>query len=419
MGLSLNFMRTDNSVSEIKIKPEYLRGNWLVGFGWDQNQWLNQQLPHLKTLDQFFPDRPVFFSRVDGHSSWINSAAMREFEKQGYDFSADITGGKIHRDQNGFTGILSDQAHIKALMLLPSFSDSQVENFCLTSMKIFNQAGFTHVRDLSMNSHLWKILCKIQTAGQQTICIDGFITAESVSDLPRAFSEYLDCEKNKNPYLRIHGLKIFVDGSLGSKTAYLSENYLNENHSGLISWSNSEIQQAIKFCWSKKIAIAVHVIGDQAVHQVALAARVVSSKGFEGKIHLEHVQLLRPETLSILKSLHVTIHMQPCHWLSDHLWLDQALSENSMSYLFQWQKIVKNKIPLHFGSDSPIEKTSLLNNKKAIEESPNLNPKVRIQKLESDFKAYHAHPDSAWTRSKTIFNDEQVIEVFFDSKKII
>ncbi len=416
MGLSLNFMRSENSISEIKIKSDYLRSDWLVGFGWDQNQWPGQQWPHLKTLDQFFPDRPVFFSRVDGHTSWMNSKAVQEFEKKGFDFSKDISGGKIHRDQNGFSGVLSDQAHIKAMILLPAFSNSQIENFCFTAMSIFNQAGFTHIRDLSMNSQLWKTMCEIQKSGQQTVCIDGFVTAESVTDLERAHAEYMDCEKNKNPYLRIHGLKIFVDGSLGSKTAFLSENYMNENHRGLVSWSNSEIKQAIQFCWQKKMAIAVHVIGDEAVHQVALAAREISALGFEGKIHLEHVQLLRPETLTLLKPLHVTIHMQPCHWLSDKAWFDQVLTAKSQSYLFQWQKIEKNKIPLHFGSDSPIEKTSLLNNRKAIQQSAKFN----IPKLESAFEPRHRHPDQTWTHSKTIFNEsDEVIEVIFDSKKII
>lgn len=409
-------MRSEKSVSEIQIKSDFLRDEWLVGFGWDHHQWSGSALPHRKTLDQYFPDRPVFFSRVDGHSSWINSVAMLELEKKGYNFNLDIIGGQIHRDRHGeFTGILSDQAHIKALMMLPSFSDQQIEKFCLTAIKTFNQGGFTHVRDLSMTSRLWKTLCQIQKSGQQTVCIDSFITAESVDDLDRAYGEYSQCENFFNPYLRIHGIKIFVDGSLGSKTAFISQNYLNENHCGFLNWSEQNIQKAIQFCWSKNIAIAIHVIGDEAVHRVAMAARSVSASRFEGKIHLEHVQILRPETLTLLKPLHVTIHMQPCHWLSDHLWLEQVLPETCIKNLFQWQRIFKNKIPMNFGSDSPIEKTSLLSTMKAID----MSSKFKIPKLDVDWKLCHAHPDSNWTSSKTIFNDNKIIEVIFDGQKII
>jgi predicted amidohydrolase YtcJ len=415
LGLSLNFMTSQNSVSEIQIKSDYLRDDWLTGFGWDHNRWPEKKLPHRKILDQYFPNRPVFFSRVDGHSSWINSKAISEFEKRGYNFDVDIPGGKIHRDENGFTGVLSDQAHIKALMLLPQFSESQIEKFCLASMKIFNQAGFTHIRDLSMNSQLWNVMAHLQLAGQQTVCIDAFITAENLADLDRAYADYLFCQKLPNPYARIHGLKIFVDGSIGSKTAYVSENYLNENHSGILSWTSTDIAKAIQFCWSKKIIIAIHTIGDQAVHTVAIAAREVSAAGFEGKIHLEHVQLLRPETLALLKSLHVTIHMQPCHWLSDHLWLSQVLPKSCMKNLFQWQRINKNKIPIYFGSDSPIEKTNLLSTRKAIVESK----AFKIPQLLTSWESHHTHPDLNWTSSKTVFNENEIIEVIFDGKKII
>lgn len=415
LGLSLNFMRSENAVSEIQIKPEYLRSDWLVGFGWDQNLWPEKKMPHLKTLDQYFPDRPVFFSRVDGHSSWINSKAISALTKMGFNFEKEIVGGKIHRDENGFTGILSEQAHIKALLMLPPFSEATIEKFCLAAMKKFNSGGFTHIRDLSMNSGLWKTLCKIQNAGLQTVCIDSFVTAESVTDLNRAFIDYEECKKNHNPYLKMHGLKIFVDGSLGSKSAYLSENYLYEKHSGMLIWTESDIKQAIQFCWSKKIEIAIHVIGDQAVHVVALAAREVSAAGLEGKIHLEHVQILRPETLSLLKPLHVTIHMQPCHWLSDHLWLENNLQKSLLKNIFQWQRINKNKIPLFFGSDSPIEDTALLLNKNALD----LSQKNKIPPIDSNWMQHHTHPQIDWTSSETIFNDEKIISVVFDGKKVI
>ncbi len=182
-----------------------------------------------------------------------------------------------------------------------------------------------------------------------------------------------------------------------------------------MSWTPEDIATAIQFCWKQKIAIAIHTIGDQAVHTVALAARAVSSAGSEGKLHLEHVQILRPETLSLLKSLHVTVHMQPCHWLSDHTWIDQTLPESLLPHLFQWQKIIKNKIPLFFGSDSPIETSSLFKTQEALA----LRTKFRIPKLESDWKIHHSHPDKAWAPSVTHFDDRQILAVTFDSRKII
>ncbi len=164
-----------------------------MGFGWDQNLWPAQAMPHRKTLDRYFPERPVFFSRVDGHSCWLNTLAIQELEKMGYDFNAEISGGVIYRDSEGLTGVLSEQAHIKALLLLPAFTEEQIRAFCLASMSYFNRAGVTHIRDLSMNGTIWKILCILQSENQQTLCIDSFFTAESVSDLGRAYADLLDC----------------------------------------------------------------------------------------------------------------------------------------------------------------------------------------------------------------------------------
>lgn len=417
-GLSLRFLTAVQDVSLIKRNAQYFKGDWLVGFGWNQHDWQNKDLPHRKDLDLYFPDIPVFFSRVDGHCSWLNTLAIKRLHDLGYNFDQDPAGGKIIRDDSGPTGILFDQAHISALLKLPGFTTEQTKYFLLAAMRIFNQAGFTHIRDLSMTSQLWKTLCEIQQAQKQSVCVDAFITAESVTDLQRAYDEYESCKKQPNPYARIHGIKIFVDGSLGSKTAYLSQNYVGTQEKGLLIWKPSDIQTAIEFCWQKNIDIAIHTIGDEAVHIVALAARTVSAAGSEGRLHLEHAQIMRPETVNLLKPLHVSIYMQPCHYLSDQHWLCDVVLEPLQKYLFPWQRIHKNKIPLFFGSDSPIEPTSLLRNQQALLAS-STNNALKIPSLNENWMAFHAHPDPQWTQSKTIFDSEKICEVIFAGKKII
>lgn len=115
-----------------------------------------------------------------------------------------------------------------------------------------------------------------------------------------------------------------------------------------------------------------------------------------------------------MKSLHFTCHMQPCHWLSDKAWLKSALAKQTYTELFQWEKLRKNKIAIQFGSDSPIEKTSLLRNLGALSDSV----KAGIPALAADPLTYHAHPDSRWTQSKTIFNSEKIKQVIFDGRTV-
>lgn len=446
MGLKLHELKSAEDVKSLLILPEYFKKNWLVGFGWDQHRWHTQQMPDKSVLDQVFPDTPVFFSRVDGHASWINSCGIRELEKLGYDFTKPIEGGKIlsRTEENHYKidnqsvgqqsgsvkrlykehiflesiddqisskfidqlqGILIDQAHIKALLMLPDFTKEQLKKQALKSIEIFNQGGFSHVRDLSSTSTTVEILNELEVEKKLSIYYEGFITAENKADLDRAYTDYQKClDINRSLKIRMKGLKIFVDGSLGSKTAYLSQPYSGTDDKGLMSWTSEDIGFAIKYCWERKIEIAVHVIGDESAHQVVGQARIVSAQGFLGRIHLEHTQILRPETIGQMKSLHVTCHMQPTHWLSDKVWLKQAIPDLYKN-IFPWGALTKNHIHLQFGSDSPIERSCLLDNYRAVLDAQ----QSKIASPLKEWSTYHAHPDSEWGHCKTIVDLEKHI----------
>lgn len=409
LELSLRDLNSSQDVANLNIQKHHFRGEWLVGFGWNHNNWVPADLPHKSTLDKIFPDTPVFFSRVDGHSSWINSKAISVLEKMGFDFAQDPVGGKILRDASGETiGLLQDQAHINALLMLPEYSDQQLSQFLLKAGDIFNTGGFTHVRDMSMTFHQWQIQKDLCEKKQLKIYCESFVTVESVADLDRGYTEYQKCLNSPCSQLKVKGLKIFIDGSLGSKTAYLSKNYTGENQRGLLIWSAEDIKAAISFCWRHKMEIAIHCIGDEAVHTVALCAREVSASGFLGKIHIEHAQLLRPETIPLLKPLHVYVHMQPCHWLSDHPWLQDCIGDLS-KYLFQWEALRKNRIHVDFGSDSPIEPVNLLSTSKALTESSKSVPK-----LSEDWKRLHTYPSAGWGNCETLFDEKGICLLNFD-----
>lgn len=413
LELSLRDLKSADDIKNLKIEKHHYRGEWLVGFGWNQNNWSSAELPNLKIIDQLFPDTPVFFSRVDGHSSWINSKAVQVLTRQGFDFSKDPEGGKILRQANGeFFGILNDQAHINALLMLPDYSDQQLTQFLVKSGQIFNAGGFTHVRDMSMNYRQWRLQKQLCEEQKLKIYCEGFITVESVSDCERGLVEYQKCSDDPHPQLKIKGLKIFIDGSLGSKTAYLSQNYTGENQRGILIWKASDIKLAIAFCWRNKIEIAIHCIGDEAVHTVAQCAREVSAAGLLGKIHIEHAQVLRPETIPLLKPLHVYIHMQPSHWLSDHSWLPVTIGDLT-KYLFQWEALRKNRIHVDFGSDSPIEPTNLLLTRKALHESAK-----HIPSLSEDWKRFHSYPTVGWGQCQTVFDDQKIIKINFNGESI-
>ncbi|AGH94845.1 amidohydrolase [Pseudobdellovibrio exovorus] len=415
-GLKLQSLKNSSDISNLQVLPQHFRAEWLVGFGWDQNQWSNSELPDRSLLDRVFPDYPVFFSRVDGHASWLNSKAIQELTRRGYDFSVDPQGGRIVRTSNSEpTGILFDQAHINALLMLPDFSESQHRSFFLSSQKIFNRAGFTHVRDLSMNTFFWNMLKQMEDSKSLTVFIEGFVTIESVNDVEKEIKCIHEMRSQVAEQIRVQGVKIFIDGSLGSKTAALSQSYRGEGQKGLLIWTSENIKEVLRQTWQAGLQVAIHCIGDEAVHTAVKSAREVAAEGILGRLHLEHVQLLRQDTLQMMKPLHVTCHMQPCHWLSDHTWLKKTLPDELHGSLFQWELLRKNKIPLFFGSDSPIEDSSLLRTRQALLESP----KWGIPALQGDWWTYHVHPDRHWGNGQTELGDNGIIQVFLNGESLL
>jgi predicted amidohydrolase YtcJ len=414
-GLRLEKLTCADDVKNLKILPQHYRADWITGFGWNENSWSEKKLPDKKVLDQYFPDHPVYFTRVDGHACWLNSLALRELEKSGYNFSQAVQGGIIERDSSGeLTGILLDQAHVEALVKLPPFTKAQSRGFFQTSQKIFNSGGFTHIRDMSMNAQAWNILREMEDAKELTAAIESLVTAETVNDLDQVLHTVKLLKEDMSEQLRVNGVKIFIDGSLGSKTAFLSEPYLGKKENGLLIWNAEDIKTVLRKTWKQGYVVAIHCIGDAAVMTAVKAAREVSAEGIVGRLNLEHVELMSPEAIQYMKPLHVTCFLQPCHWLSDRVWLSESLSPKLRSYLFQWELLRKNKIPFFFGSDSPIERPSLSDNLSALNESA----RAGIPELGADWKLYHQYPDPSWCPSVTETEDGVVKQVTFRGESL-
>jgi predicted amidohydrolase YtcJ len=407
-GLSLFSLKSAADMGQTPMQKSFFRGDWLVGFGWDENKWLGGKLPTRQDLDNFFPDFPVLLSRADGHSSWVNSKAL---EKLGWlnAHPQPLLGEMILRDEKGFpNGILKDTAHISALEKLPLLSEEQITDSLEASVRIFNRAGFTHIRDMSCFLEHWKLLHSLEDQKKLSLAYEGNFTAEGIADVDRALQDCLIAKKTETPRLRANGVKIFFDGSLGSETALLSAPYhgLAQGNRGFASWNIEDVKEAMLRTWEQRLEFSVHVIGDEAVHLIVKAAREVSAKGIVGRLNLEHVQMIRPETIVMMKPLHLRCHMQPCHWLSDQSWLAEKTGP-LFPYCFPWESLRAAQIPISLGSDSPIEIPSFANNVKAIEESA----KNGIRKFRGEVASFHSHPDKKFMESMTRFENGVVKEV--------
>lgn len=398
---------------QILESPElqnHRRGDWLVGFGWDENKWNADFKIHRSFLDQKWKDQPVFLSRNDGHSSWVNTVALKILGL----WNQHHKNQDIVIDQDGWPiGVLKEKAHIEALKKLPDFSSQQRKDQLIAAAHHFNQSGFTHIRDMTSNPQQWKVNQQLIADQEILLHVEHWFVCESLQDIQRTIDQVLNCKKEENAFMKIRGIKLFVDGSLGSHTAFLSQPYPDQGSRGQMNWAVQGIADCLRLVWKNKLEVALHSIGDECTHQIVKMARLVYSEGIQGVLHLEHTEILRPETIQMLKPLHVRCHLQPCHWFSDSVWLESKL-QNLYSYSFPWQALEKAKVPFSFGSDSPIEKSSLIRNLEAHQQSQLKG----IHGLKNDPVLYHSYPFNDSATGITIFEQDKVKSVQLGDRKI-
>lgn len=394
-GLNLSTISSLGDFKTLQLKPIYFKEEWLVGFGWDENNIFpfkqSGNLPTAADLDPYFPDKPVAFTRADGHALWLNTFALK---KLGYYQNGEVIdpkGGLIVRDSVGNpSGLFLEEAKINVDIQLPDYTSESKIIFIDAAIKHFNKSGFTHVRDMSCDLFLWEYLKNLDLKDRLTLFYEGNFTVEGIQDLERCFTDICTAKKDRLKRMRVRGAKVFYDGSLGSETALLSQNYENRIHSGIKIWTDEEIQQVLRYFWENEIEVSFHTIGDQAVYNIAYQAALIKRSGLNGRINFEHVELINTQTIPLLKELGATCYLQPCHWLSDKIWIDKKIA-HLKQHLFKWKELETQSISFFWGSDSPIEEPSVFSNQLALLDAEKFGiPKTR------HFEIYHSHPDALW-----------------------
>ncbi len=413
-GLNLSTISSLGDFKTLRLKPIYFKEEWLVGFGWDENNIFpfkqSGNLPRAADLDLYFPDKPVAFTRADGHALWLNTFALK---KLGYYQNTQLTdpnGGVIVRDSVGNpSGLFLEQAKIDVDIQLPDYTNQNKCLFIDEAIKHFNKSGFTHVRDMSCDLFLWEYLKNLEMKNRLTIFYEGNFTVEGIKDLDRCYGDIKFAKQDQLKRMRVRGAKVFYDGSLGSETALLSQNYENRIHNGIKIWTDEEIQKVLRYFWEKEVEVSFHTLGDQAVYNIAYQAALIKRSGLQGKINFEHVELINPQTIPLLKELNATCYLQPCHWLSDKTWVDKKIA-HLKRYLFRWKELENQSIGFFWGSDSPIEEPSIFNNQLALLDAE----KSGIPKTQH-FEIYHSHPDPQWGAGTfSEFENQMVKQVFIE-----
>lgn len=325
------------------------KGKWILGRGWDQNDWPVKEFPTAADLDAISPNNPVLLSRVDGHACWINSAAMKLAGITAA--TKDPDGGKIHHDAKGNpSGILVDNAMGLVEKVVPAATHQELIQYTRTALKEASQKGITMIVDAGSSKEALDAFRELASANELPVRIYSMVS----NGMPFTETYLNQGPANYGPYLDVRALKLYMDGALGSRGAALLEPYSDDpKNSGLLLMQKDKLMDVLQRAKKSGIQVGIHAIGDRANRIVLDAYEKIGVKGLRWRI--EHVQVLSPSDIPRLAKLDVIASMQPTHATSDGPWATDRLGSERVKGAYAWRSLLDLKTIIAGGSDAPVE----------------------------------------------------------------
>lgn len=415
--LPLEDLASAAAVQGRSSKEHHWRGEWLLGYGWDDSGW--SESPNRTHIDKWIADRPVALTRADGHAIWVNTEALRRvglWPESNTEILPDPIGGRIERDADGWpTGLLVDQAAEVVRHAIPALSAPAIRGCLLQAARVFNQAGFTHIRDMTCDERQWAEAVHVDQAGLLTVAAEIYFWVHSFDHLDSGLTLAVRSKSQETPNLRVKGIKIFLDGALGSEGAWISGCYAGHGSSGLTLWTDDQLAFAMSRSWGLGLEIAVHAIGDRACEQAVATALKLQARGMTGSLHIEHAELMRPDTIERMLPLNVRVHMQPSHWLADGHWLHAKVGDLA-ACAFPWRRLQECGVSFDFGSDSPMVRCDIGDLLRGLDESASSG----VPRLLGSPHSRVCHPDLAWApNSYTSFVNGKPNQVVFRGRHLL
>ncbi|MBO9621132.1 MAG: amidohydrolase family protein [Sphingomonas sp.] len=360
MGLGQQILQLDlsatNSLDEALAKIRtYAAANptkWVIGSGWNQERWKLGRFPTAAELDSAVSDRPVWLERVDGHAGWANSRALAVAGITAD--TKDPAGGRIERVGGRPGGVLVDRAMALITKVLPQPTPRERNAAFLAAQDRLLSLGVTATTDMGTTGEDWLTYRRMGDMGLLKVRImsyaSGVDTALAVAGQGPTPWLYDD-------RLRMGGIKLFADGALGSRGAWLKADYADApGQKGLGFLSDDQLLNLMTRGSMDGFQIAVHAIGDRANQQVLDAIEVLSQTYKDNRRwRIEHAQIVDPVDMPRFGRLGVIASVQPVHQTSDRLMAEARLGEARLAGAYAWRSLVQNGARLAFGSDYPVE----------------------------------------------------------------
>ena len=375
-------------------------GEWIVGRGWINDEWEDPAFPSKEELDAVAPDTPVYLKRGCGHGAWVNSKA---FETVGItDETPSPVGGEIMKKPDGtLLGIVTDQAQDPFTTAIPPYTHDQIQRIALLAQEGFFQVGITSVHDAGSFDYwvdAWEELYQQKKLKMRMYVSLRIVGRPSYEELLEGSKRFFEKGMRIGAYdnrLTYRAYKISGDGSLGSRSAWMLDDYSDApGNRGCGKWSDEELYNLLYPAHRAGFQIWYHGIGDAACHQALNCFERLQAEWPrpDCRHRIEHSQCLSPDDMDRYKELGVIPTYQTVFLRTDKRVAEARWGKERMKGAYAWRTMIDKGNVLPNGTDSPVE---------------SFNPFVSMYCAVSR-KDEHGQPEGGWYPEQAMTREEAV-----------
>ena len=323
---------------------------FLIGRGWDQNDWSNKDFPDNLLLNQEFPDKAVVLRRIDGHAYLVNDFAL---ELAGIDNLSNVEGGEFIKENGKLTGVLIDNAMRLIDDIIPEPTKEQTVKALLSAQNLAFENGLTTISDAGLTKSQIDLIDELQNDGILKIRIYAMVENE-----PETLEYYLNSGPYKTDLLNVRSVKVYADGALGSRGALMINDYSDrKGFKGIIRTPIDSIQNLAFKLAGTGFQMNTHAIGDDANRIVIQAYRNALFDYRDPRWRIEHAQVVSEDDFELFNSK-IIPSVQPTHATSDMYWLNDRIGPKRAKNAYAYKKLLEKSGIIAFGTDFPVEDIS-------------------------------------------------------------
>lgn len=346
----------DEMIQRIHEYQKIHKRKFIIGRGWDQSIWPEGEMPNNEMLSQEFPDIPVSLFRIDGHALLANqllvdSSNVYNVFHETKDLS---TGGYFIKNKNGQpTGVFVDNAMNPILEIMPDFPKVEIQKALLEIQDELVAMGVTGVHEAGMTNEELHWMEELVNNDKLHLDIYGMLLPSSEN---YAFAKKNGPYRNKNLYVR--SFKVYGDGALGSRGAFLKAPYADmHDHYGYLVTNKDSMIRIAEFCKEVGYQMNTHAIGDSTNRVILDIYHETFLENPDHRWRIEHAQVVDPKDMQFFAQNGVFPSVQPTHATSDMRWAEDRLGKDRMKGAYAYRSLLESFGMLALGTDFPVEST--------------------------------------------------------------